>query len=126
MLAQLITSLMYVDLPVAHRRAIKRPQTTIPVCIGHKQTITFGLGWAADTSVPNSPAETVTTTPIDENEFLRVRSVDQEQRVLTPTVQVQTRTDSRTRPLAPEPGFSPSLITPSAAQKKQGGRVPSR
>ena len=61
MLAQLITSLMYVDLPVAHRRAMKRPQTTIPVCIGHKQTITFGLGWAADTSVPNSPAETVTT-----------------------------------------------------------------
>ena len=119
MLAQLITSLMYVDLPVAHRRAMKRPQTTIPVCIGHKQTITFGLGWAADTSVPNSPAETVTT-------LLRVRSVDQEQRVLTPTVQVQTRTDSRTRPLAPEPGFSPSLITPSAAQKKQGGRVPSR
>ena len=55
MLAQLITSLMYVDLPVAHRRAMKRPQTTIPVCIGHKQTITFGLGWAADTSVPNSP-----------------------------------------------------------------------
>ena len=63
MLAQLITSLMYVDLPVAHRRAMKRPQTTIPVCIGHKQTITFGLGWAADTSVPNSPAETVTTVP---------------------------------------------------------------